>query len=101
MVFLFASYGLVYFCRFSYNRTPRNKNAEERTFPFQLAQLCSRIVFLIFWGGLKNVLFLLKTLKIVVSAYLEKATMAQKCQKVESKIGPMLSQEMAEACCAT
>ena len=47
----------------------------------QLAQLCSQIVFLNFWGGLKNQLFAESTIKIVVSTSFVKGKMAPKCQK--------------------
>ena len=52
---------------------------EKGTF-FQLAQLCSQTVFLIFWGGLKNAICAENTLTIVVSAYYGKAQNGQKCQ---------------------
>ena len=68
----------------------------------QLAQLCSQIAFLIFWGGLQNGNFCWKPYKIVVSAYFEKKEKcAKNVNKVESKICPRLSQKSVQVCCAT
>ena len=64
----------------------------------QLAQLCSQIVFLIFWGWATKCYFCWKPYKIGVSAYFEKGKKGQKCEKgwvknlskVESKICPSM-----------
>ena len=51
----------------------KQKCRKKRTKKNQLAQLCSQIVFLFFWGvGFKNADFAENTIKIVVSAYFEK-----------------------------
>ena len=38
------------------------------------------------------------TLKIVVSTFLEKGKMTKKLKKVESKLGPKLSQNLVQVC---
>ena len=85
MVFLFVSCGpfcfYLDFSLLSKKKTNKKKDTaktkakmqeiKKRT-KNQLAQLCSQIVFMIFWGGLKNADFAENTIKIVVPAYLLK-----------------------------
>ena len=56
--------------------------------------------FPIFGGWARKCSFCWKRYKIVVSAYFEKGKMAQNVQKVESKLGPRLSPDLVQACCA-
>ena len=65
----------------------------------QLAQLCSQIVFRIFWVWAKKASFAENP---VVSAYFEKGKKGHNNVKmVESKIWPGLSQKSVQACYAT
>ena len=80
------------------HKKKNQKCRKKRTICFQLAQLCSEMVFLIFWCGLKNADFAENTIQIVVSACFEKKEKCQKRQKgwvktwskVESKLGPSM-----------
>ena len=75
-------------------KTQKTKKQEKTDKCFQLAQLCSQIVFLFLGGGgLKNADFVESTIKIVVSAYFEKGK--------DQKMSKRLSQNLAQVCCAT
>jgi len=74
-------------------KTQKSKNAEKTDKKNQLAQLCSQIVFLIFWGGLVH--FLAEnTIKIVVSA-------SFRTSKNTQKVAKMLSQNLVQGCVKT
>ena len=85
-----------------HSKNQKKKKFREKGQKIQLAQLCSQIVFMIFGGGLQKCRFFAENaIKIVVSAYFLKRKMAQNAKKVESKLGPRLSQNLLQVCCAT
>ena len=76
------------------------KNADKWTF-FQLSKLCSQLVFLRFWGGLKESKFWLKTKEKLFEEILKGKHGQNMSKKVDSKIGPRLSQKLVQVCCTT
>ena len=98
--FLFCCFGLnvVFLCFFSplkkgHKETdtanPPQKCRKKAQF-FQFAQLCSRIMFLIFWCGLKMLNFAENTIKSGFSIFRKGQKWPKDVKKVESTIGPSM-----------
>ena len=76
-------------------KNPKNKNAEKTDQKKnQSAQLCSQIVFFIFWGGLKNFIFGWKHYKKSGCGTFFKKEKGRKVTK-------LLSWKSVQLCCAT
>ena len=113
--FLFCCFGLnvVFLCFFSplkkgHKETdtanpppppPQKKRQKEGTLCFQFAQLCSRIMFLIFWCGLKMLNFAESTIKSGFSIFRKGQKWPKNVKKVESTIGPSMLRNILGPIC--
>ena len=69
---------------------PPPKKCRKKAHFFQFAQLCSRIMFLIFWCGLKMRNFAENTIKSGFSIFRKGQKWPKNVKKVESTIGPSM-----------
>ena len=95
---LFLLLCFTFYSFLSKEKQKQTKNIREKGTFFSISALVVQIVFLSFWGGLKNAMFAENAMNFVVSTYVEKAKMTKKCESSwvkcwplpESKIGPSM-----------